>query len=297
MAIQKIMVPFLNEEPGLSALAAAAAIADRFKAHIDVVHLRPTISPAQVAGGFSGGYYPIAVDYVESTVKEFDANAQQQAADLNALFAAFCDKYDIARHEQAAHSQAKGAAAAWSDIGPATTFDFSKRARVADLAVIAKTGADATLSETEMFEDLVFQSGRPVLITPSNKSGFAFPEQIIVAWDGGREAARAVAGALPILREARLVSVVSVGEIRAGSESAERAAAHLKLHGVHATSVSLDVAKGADAEQAFLTHAIEDKMELIVMGAYSHSRWREVIWGGFTRELLRQSEIPLLMAH
>jgi nucleotide-binding universal stress UspA family protein len=165
------------------------------------------------------------------------------------------------------------------------------------MAALAKSDADAPQDEIELIEELVFRSGRPVFIAPSSKKTFAFPETVMVAWDGGSEAARAVAAAMPILKEARLVIVTSVGEIASGSEPADHVASYLKLHGVRATSLAARVDKREDAEEAFLMHADKRGADLIVMGAYSHSRWREVIWGGFTRHLLRESEIPLFMSH
>ena len=297
MTIQKIMVPFMKKDTGLRALAAAAALADRFKAHMDVVFMRPLITPALLAEGYSGGYYPIAANYVQSTIETLNEGADQQAEELRKLYEAFCEKYDISFYDQIEHSEDKGATASWSDVYPQTSSEFSKRGRVADLSVLAKPGADAPKDEVELIEEVMFQSGRPVLIAPANEKGFDFPETIFVAWDGGREAARAISTAMPILREARLVIVATVGELKSGGEPADHAASHLRLHGVHATSLAARLEKGEDAEAVFLRHAEKKDTDLIVMGAYSHSRWREVIWGGFTRHLLRASEISLFMAH
>ena len=297
MTIQKIMVPFLKKDSGLPALTAAAVLADRFKAHMDVVFMRPPITPAQLAEGYSGGYYPIAVNYVQSTIQTLNERANQQAEDLKKLYEAFCEKHEISFYDQTEHTEDKGATAAWSDVDPRTSSDFSKRGRIADLSVLAKPGDDAPKDEIELIEEVMFQSGRPVLIAPANRKGFSFPDTVFVAWDGGREAARAISAAMPILKEARLVIVASVGKLSFGSEPANHVASHLKLHGVHATSLAARLERGEEAETVFLRHAEKRNADLIVMGAYSHSRWREVIWGGFTRYLLKESDVPLFMAH
>ncbi|MEL7491479.1 MAG: universal stress protein [Pseudomonadota bacterium] len=293
MAIQKIMVPFLKDETGPLALSAAVTLADRFKSHIDVIYMRPPITVQQLGGG----YYPIAVNYVRSTIETLNERANEEAAKLKVLYEDYCEKYEVGFYDEAEHTEDKGATAAWSDVDPATSYDFSKRGRIADLTVLGKSAGEAPQDEVELIEELVFQSGRPVLIAPSAASDFEFPETVVVAWDGGREAARAIAAALPILKEARHVIVASVGETRYGCEPPGHAASHLKLHGVHATSLSAKLGKGEDPEEAFLTLANNKDADLIVMGAYSHSRLREVIWGGFTRYLLRESEIPMLLAH
>ena len=88
-----------------------------------------------------------------------------------------------------------------------------------------------------------------------------------------------------------------MGDLDLGCEPAERVAVHLKLHGVHAQAAQIALNKGDDAEEKFLSHAAQQGAELIVMGAYAHSRLQEMIWGGFTRHLLRESPIPLFMAH
>ena len=293
MTIQKIMVPLLKEDAGLAALTAATALADRFKAHLDVVHMRPPVTTGLIASG----YYPIAANYVQTAVDDINDRANQQAQDLKKLYEAHCEKHEIGFYDEAEHTEDKGATAAWSDIDPGASYDFSKRGRVADMAALAKSGADAPQDEIELIEQLVFQSGRPVLIAPTTMKSFAFPETIMVAWDGGREAARAIAAAMPILKGAHLVIVTSVGEIGLGDEPVENAAMHLKLNGVHAMSLTAKAENGESPQAAFLRHAEEKGADLIVMGAYSHSRWREVVLGGFTRHLLRESDIPLFMAH
>lgn len=293
MTFQKIMVPFLKEDSGLAALVAAEVFAIRFKAHLDVVHMRP---PMQISG-YGGGYYPVAANYVQATIDALNERANQQAETLKKRFEEHCEKSDVELQIEAEHVGANSVTASWSDVDPRISYDFSKRGRIADMAVLAKTGADATPDEVELMEDLVFQSARPVLFAPTGKPAFTFPETIIVAWDGGREAARAMAAAMPILKEARSVVVASVGDIPAGGETAAAASAYLKLHGVQATAMAARLDKGDKAEDAFLTHAAKRDADLIVMGAYSHSRWRELIWGGFTRRLLHDSEIPLFMMH
>lgn len=112
MTIQKIMVPFLKKDAGLPALAAAAALADRFKIAYGVVFMRPPIAPTHLAEGYSGGYYPIVVNYVQSTIQTLIERANQQAEDLRMLYEAFCEKYEISFYDQTEHTEDNGATAA-----------------------------------------------------------------------------------------------------------------------------------------------------------------------------------------
>jgi nucleotide-binding universal stress UspA family protein len=123
------------------------------------------------------------------------------------------------------------------------------------------------------------------------------PETVLIAWNGGREASRALSAALPILKQAKLVIVVSVGDLKWGMQCVENVSSYLRLHGVPATQMRARESKDNEPEEELLEIAKKKDANLIVMGAYSRSRWREVILGGFTRYLLKNSQIPLLLAH
>lgn len=150
--------------------------------------------------------------------------------------------------------------------------------------------------DREAIETVLFSSGRPVIAVPPGHPAFS-GRRIIVAWDGSAQAARAANDALPFLRAAEAVEIVSVGdeaEIHEGVPGAEFAP-HLARHGVNVSVNDLPRTEGiADVlrMQAGLFRA-----DMIVMGAYRHSRAREFLFGGVTRSLLRQSPAPLFLAH
>lgn len=293
MSIQKIMVPFLSEGAGKAAFKAAAIMADRFKAHLDVVHMRQHITTA-LAGST---YYPIAANYVEDNIDALRAAANQQADQLRNSYEQLCQEHDVGFFDEAEHTDDKGATAAWTDVEAKMPFDLANRARVADLTVFGRSTGDAPAHEYDTIEEVLFQSGRSVLLVDSQRQFLRFPETVFVAWNGGREAARALSAALPILKHAKLVIIITVGDLPWGVEPPEHVSSYLRLHGVHATHLNARLEKGADAEEEFLAHAEKKNADLIVMGAYSRNRWREVILGGFTRHLLKRSSIPLLMTH
>lgn len=293
MAMRKIMVPFLNENTATAAFGAGAVFAHRFKAHLDVIHLRQRLPPVLPGNA----YYPIAATHVEENYEALTAAADKQAKQLKALYESLCSECDISFVSEAEHTDDKGATAAWADLDANISYDLANRACVSDMALLAKSGEGVHRNEFETIEEIIFQSGRAVMLVDSGNPVERFPETVMIAWNGGREAARALTSALPILQQSKLVIVGSAGDVPAALASPEHVASYLRLHGVHATHINIELSKSVDPEEEFLMQAKINNADLIVMGAYSHNRWREVILGGFTRHMLRHSSIPLLMAH
>ena len=150
-----------------------------------------------------------------------------------------------------------------------------------------------------MTEAVLFESGRPVLAVPYIGPDEAKIRNVIVAWDGRREASRAANEALPLLSKAETVSVVVVGDsapsARTGEPGADLAL-HLTRHGVNVSVKRISDA-GIDVTNALLSHAADSEADLIVMGGYGHSRLREFVLGGATRGILGSMTLPVLMAH
>ena len=150
--------------------------------------------------------------------------------------------------------------------------------------------------DREMVEKALFHSGRPVIAVPPGHAAFS-ARRIVVAWDGSAQAARATNDALPFLRAAEAVEIVSIGdeaEIHVEVPGAEFAP-HLARHGVN-VSVN-DLPKGESVAATLRAQASLFRAEMVVMGAYRHSRLREWFLGGATRSLLAQSPVPLFLAH
>ncbi len=293
MTIKKMMVPFFEQEMSERAFNAASAFAKEFKAHLDVVHMRQRITPS-LPGNV---YYPIAVTYVEENFDILQEVAEQRAAELKKKFKKLCSERSVSVLEKAEHTDDKSATATWTDTDKNLPYDLATRARVADITIMARPSDHAPQYTMDLIEEIIFQSGQSVLIVGQNHTIDEFPKTVMVAWDGGREAARAVRAALPVLQRAETVTVTAVGELPWGAEPAENLAAYLKLHGVHANHMHPNTDKHDDPEEVLLGRAKSKGADLIVMGAYSHNRWREMVLGGFTRFMLRHSDIPLLMAH
>jgi nucleotide-binding universal stress UspA family protein len=135
------------------------------------------------------------------------------------------------------------------------------------------------------------------VVPPGTKGKFGGPISIAVAWNGSIEASRAVAFAMSYLAAAEKVTILSVEEGRTSGPSGEELVAYLQCHGINATSRVLADAGGRGAGQALLSEVAAVGADMMVMGAYSRSRMRRLIFGGVTSEVLNKTEIPVLMMH
>lgn len=168
-------------------------------------------------------------------------------------------------------------------------------ARLRDLTIVPFLEEDGEGS-SELVQALVFESGRPVLVLPAGDEGDFKLDRVVVAWDGGRPAARAVGDALPLLQRAGAVRVVTVSKDKQVPESASGAAlaAHLARNGVNVTFE--EIGKGTQSIGAAIEEAAADA-DLVVMGAFGHSRLRDFFLGGATRHMLAKLALPTLFSH
>lgn len=175
-------------------------------------------------------------------------------------------------------------------------------ARYADFVVIGQPDPDRAAEEHMpgyFAEDLVLTAGRPVLVVPYAGHFTSVGSRVMVAWNASREAARALADALPLLKRAQSVEVVAFEPQRSDADHGAEPGADIGLflarHGVK-VSVARQQAN-IDVGSQILSRAADNDVDLIVMGAYGHSRARELVLGGATRSMLEAMTVPVLMAH
>lgn len=174
------------------------------------------------------------------------------------------------------------------------------RGRAADLIIAGQTDPDWDLSPLLDFPELLaLQSGRPVLVVPYAGRYARIGRNIVIAWKAGREAARAVFDAIPLLREAESVHILEVKE-RADQEGRlapdTSIAASLARHGIRPT-IHTSVATEISVGDEILSRLADLDADLLVMGAYAHSRMRELVFGGVTRHLAQHMTVPTLFSH
>jgi nucleotide-binding universal stress UspA family protein len=178
---------------------------------------------------------------------------------------------------------------------------FVRHARHADLVIVGQADpAEFTPLGSRFPADAVMGSGRPALVVPYTGPAPTLGQRALVAWDGGREATRAVNDALPILERARSVIVLSVNpdasDNGARREPGADISLHLARHGVRVTAART-IARDISVGDAILADIADNSIDLLVMGAYGHSRLRELVLGGVTRHLLQHMTVPVLMSH
>ncbi len=167
--------------------------------------------------------------------------------------------------------------------------------RYADVTVVGQ--ADDNDDQTRTIEALLFGSGRPILLVPAAGTYASVGRNVLCAWNGSREATRAVADALPILRTARQVTVLSADPAGTAHRiPGADIALHLARHGVKVTSSTTYTGELVIGD-ALLNRAADLGADLLVMGGYGHSRTREAFFGGATRHVLDHMTLPVFMSH
>ena len=175
---------------------------------------------------------------------------------------------------------------------------FGEIARLYDLAVVGQSERDRVGPEELIVEGALFGSGRPILVVPADYQGGMRLDRVLICWNGGRNAARAAANAIPFLQRAGAVEIVTVGTdlAAAAAVSAGDLALHLSRHGIKADVKRIEPGD-MKVSEAILDYATKSGTGMLVMGSYGHSRLREFILGGTTRGVLAAMTVPTLMSH
>jgi nucleotide-binding universal stress UspA family protein len=223
---------------------------------------------------------------VESLIATENRSASEQAMAASAQIITLANASGITIHTEVL----KG------DL-PAIRQRFANRARVHGL-VFAEAGKSGEFLGFNIIEPLLFESGRPVLIYPSDYSSRVSFDHVVIAWDGSQAAARAVWDAIPVLRLAKSIEIVTVaGEKELNDVAAANTLAPMLAYLGKKISVTVLTYEGGSAGDLIRDHAVQNGANLVVLGAYGRSRWRELVLGGVTRDMLQQTSIPIMMSH
>jgi nucleotide-binding universal stress UspA family protein len=281
--MKTILVPTENNAAMTSALDTALLLAQKFDGYIEGFPLRPAIAEI-VAMDPDAGLSMVAI-------KENDAEMVRQAEDT---FRSFMQRHDV--KERAADATAAASLSwAWKPGAPSGQDFAGCYGRVFDVIVLARPGETWQSPSMVTLESALFESGRPVLIAPP-AARRSLGNHVLIAWNRSTEQARATAFAMPLLRLAERITILTVeGATVAGPSGAELAHS-LRLNGIAAEPITVAAGK-ANAGEAILTKAAELGCDLIVKGAYTQSRLRQMIFGGTTRHILANATLPVLMAH
>ena len=175
---------------------------------------------------------------------------------------------------------------------------FGRIARCFDLSVIRQAGPDKTAQQEPIIEGALFESGRPVIVVPYIQKHGAKFDRVMVGWDESRTAARAIGDAMPLLKGARMIDVVTIatGSVKNTENPGVDIRQHLSRHGFN-VEVKRIVAGDINVTNAILNHAADTSADFMVMGGYGHSRLREIVLGGATSGILMAMTLPTLMSN
>lgn len=285
MAFRTILAPMLGDEADRWALDAVLPLARRMNAHVKGLHVRQTADIPMAAGMLDPPMLTTGV------MEELEKAASDRAVAARGAFEAWIGANRIAAATvpgPAAHATAE-----WTEIEGYPAEAVARAARLADLTVLGRPARAHDVSVDDLMEGALFSSGRPVMVVPAAPRRAAF-ESIVIAWNDSPEAAGAVAAAAPLLGAAKKLVVFVGDEIDDPEARGADLAAWLGWRHFPAPAV---VVRGGNVGVALLEEASKASADLIVMGAYTHSRLRQLVFGGATSHVLGHSPVPLLMSH
>lgn len=277
MSYNDILLHVDASRAGAARLDFAIQLATRLDAHLTGLYVHPRLLlPAAFAADLPPQYFEMQTEALE-----------QQGQAVKSAFEAACADPGL-RWE-------------WREARGVAVDELASQARYADLLVLGQSNPDEPDHELPGVPDeVLLAAGRPLLLLPHGGASRQPGKRVLVAWNASRESARALHDALPLMRGAEQVTVM-VADVDGGE--AEEAAApgadiclHLARHGIVAQAQHV---RGSDIDVSdiLLSRAADLDVDLIVMGAYGHSRLRELMLGGVTRQMLRQMTVPVLMSH
>jgi nucleotide-binding universal stress UspA family protein len=274
MTIKSILVHIDDRKTSTARLELALKLADRCKAHLAGLHVvAPVYVPPYMAA-------ELGSEIFETQKRVGD----EMAAAAEALFKKAAQKVDIESE--------------WRRDEGYPGEVVAMHARYADITVVGQNEPEG--GANDIAETVMMDSGRPTLVVPYAGRFERLGERVLIAWNASREAARAVKDSLPLLAQARSVTVMAVnpksGPTAHGDVPGADISLYLARHGVKAEATQV-FADDIDVGDMLLSRASDLGSDLLVMGAYGRSRLSELVLGGATRQILSEMTIPVLMSH
>lgn len=277
-AMRNILVPVDSDGRTWPVLATAHAVAELFSSYIEGIALRPEV-PEVVSAEF----------IVAAPVLDLDTQ-QALVARARHAFEQFMTEAKVPPYSSQSDTLSYG----WAGGHLATDLHIGGYGRLFDLIVLVRPNVGGAPTRVATVEAALFESGRPLLLAPPSNTA-TIGESVVIAWNGSTETARTVALSMPILKTAKRVIVLTVDGWEVEGPPGEALAHSLARSGVAAEAMTL----GGDSSpgQAILEHVRALGGDLLIKGAYTQSRLRQMIFGGATRHIIANASIPVLIAH
>jgi nucleotide-binding universal stress UspA family protein len=278
--MKTILVPTEDNSAMQSALETALLVARRCDSYIEGFALR--WSTADFAAFDPTGGIPLEIDKLAAA--RLETQARQ-------IFESFMQGHNVPRSTAKTDALSFG----WLDDAPQSEDFVGSYGRVFDVIVMSRPGANETFVHNRALHSGLFESGRPILLAPPSPPP-QIATNVLIAWNRSTEQARATALAMPLLQKANRVTVLSViGGTEVPGPSAEQLIYYLQRNGIAVEPMRIGL-NGKNTGQAILAAAQSLDCDLLIKGAYTQSRLRQMIFGGATRHVLENAEISVLFA-
>lgn len=260
----------------------------RFNAAVNWLHVveDPKEVLISVTDGMTGAV-------AEQILEQMEASENERARCARGLYEKLCRAGGIALAVPDKLPEAGRFTVAYLEKQGDEAAEVEQDGRLVDLILVARPGEDGEAASSQTLHAAIMDSGRPVLTLPAE--GTCSFSRVAVAWDGSRESAMAVSSAMPLLRQAEKVEIVTAREGSKGAQPSQLQR-YLASHGVNAETWAFAPAKGSLGE-GILEQCERADCGLLVMGAYGHSPIREMVLGGVSRDVLNKAKIPVLVTH
>lgn len=282
------MVPLTDTDEGWRALRAALMIAQRFDGHADAVFVHPHIQ-VETSEVLPTVDQQVRVEMAERAREQMASHIRQ----AHNTFEEIASILDVASRNESL--EAKPPSATWQVQEGLMSDTVHTSASVYDAVIFAHPIGKAHRDWRPSVEAALFSAGRPVIVAPSQGIE-SVGEIVLVGWNRSPQSARAMIGAMPFLQRANRVEIFSITTGAKEGPSPQDAARLLSWHGI-AAEVHEIPPEDRPVAETLLAQGQQIGADLVVMGAYSHSRFREIILGGVTQHVLRHAEVPVMMAH
>ncbi len=290
MSLKIILAAVTGQETDAATLAISAAVARRFDAHIEALHVKG--DPRDAIPFLGEGASGVLIEQIMAAA-ERDAGTRSGRARI--AFDTWRKGSDLPAANRP--GDPAGASVTWREEIGTEEECMARYGRVADLIVVGRPPADDSGASMVLFETALFDTGKPVLVAPPGAGGAPVIDQPgVIFWTGTAEAAHAVSSAIPLLKACSRVLLIASHP--AGGKPTETGplADYLAWHGIRVeTKDPLVITPTAGAD--LLNGAKRDGASLLVMGAYTQSRLRQLIYGSVTKHVLTNTNLPVLMAH
>jgi nucleotide-binding universal stress UspA family protein len=279
--MKTILVPTATHDVMHSVLETALLAARRFDAYLEGFAIRPLITeyvPVDMVGGL--------------TWTRDDITDEQAIRQSRETFDRFMGERGVSRFNAGAGRKGYG----WLENASAGDTFVSSYARIFDITVLGRPTSGQAEPSMATLEAVLFESGRPILIAPPT-APTKLGDVIAVGWNGSTETARTIAFAMPFLKQASRVVIITVegGPVNQGPPG-EDLARNLRLNGVAAEAMTVRTERRTSGD-TLLRATASVGADLLVKGAYTQSRLRQMIFGGTTSHVLAEATVPVLMAH